>query len=478
MDKKQMFEALERKKQQYFDAADRIWEHPETSFEEYFAADLLCGLLEKEGFAVTRPLAGMETAFLGRFGSGHPVIGILGEYDALYAMSQEADAAQPKPTGEKGHGCGHNLLGAGSLAAAVAVKDYLQENGKEGTVIYYGCPGEEGGSGKAFMAREGVFDGLDAALTWHPGDINAANSVSTLAVFKVHYHFTGRAAHAAACPQLGRSALDAAELMNIGTQFLREHIIPEARIHYAIVNAGGKSPNVVQPEAENSYYIRAPRLSQVRELKERVDDIARGAALMTGTSVDIRMINSTANVIPNDVLSDVMARNLQEAPLPVYTQEEREYAKTFVNALEAPSTLLSDMAAKLGEKAAGIAKLAAGREIYDFPVPNFRLNMCLSSSSDVGDVSWNCPTSQIMAATMAAGTPSHSWQRTAQGKSAVAHKGMLYAAKVIAGSAVDLLEDPKLLKQARQEYDRRLGGETYVCDIPADAKPVPTESDE
>ena len=279
------------KKQQYFDAADRIWEHPETSFEEYFAADLLCSLLEKEGFAVTRPLAGMETAFLGRFGSGHPVIGILGEYDALYAMSQEADAAQPKPTGEKGHGCGHNLLGAGSLAAAVAVKDYLQENGKEGTVIYYGCPGEEGGSGKAFMAREGVFDGLDAALTWHPGDINAANSVSTLAVFKVHYHFTGRAAHAAACPQLGRSALDAAELMNIGTQFLREHIIPEARIHYAIVNAGGKSPNVVQPEAENSYYIRAPRLSQVRELKERVDDIARGAALMTGTSVDIRMIN-------------------------------------------------------------------------------------------------------------------------------------------------------------------------------------------
>ena len=190
------------------------------------------------------------------------------------------------------------------------------------------------------------------------------------------------------------------------------------------------------------------------------------------------MINSTANVIPNDVLSDVMARNLQEAPLPVYTQEEREYAKAFVNALEAPSTLLSDMAAKLGEKAAGIAKLAAGREIYDFPVPNFRLNMCLSSSSDVGDVSWNCPTSQIMAATMAAGTPSHSWQRTAQGKSAVAHKGMLYAAKVIAGSAVDLLEDPKLLKQARQEYDRRLGGETYVCDIPADAKPVPTESDE
>lgn len=478
MDKMQMFAQLDKKKERFFKASDAIWEHPETSFEERFAADLLCGLLREEGFEVTRPLAGMDTAFMGRFGSGHPVIGILGEYDALYGMSQEADALSPCGGGEKGHGCGHNLLGVGSLAAAVAVKEYLQENGREGTVIYFGCPGEEGGSGKAFMAREGVFDALDAALTWHPGDINAANSVSTLAVFKVHYRFTGRAAHAAACPQLGRSALDAAELMNVGTQFLREHIIPEARIHYAMVNTGGKSPNVVQPEAVNSYYIRAPKLSQVRELKQRVDDVAKGAALMTGTQVEIRMINSTANVIPNDVLSDVMAQNLEEAPLPVYTDEERAYARAFADALEAPSTLLTDLAAKLGEKAAGIAALAAGREIYDFAVPNFRLNMCLSSSSDVGDVSWNCPTSQIMAATMAAGTPSHSWQRTAQGKSAIAHKGMLYAAKVIAGSAVDLFENPELLHQAALELEKRLGGESYVCDIPADAKPVATESDE
>ncbi len=478
MDKSQMFAEMDKKKDVYFKAADEIWDHPETCFEETFAADLLCRLLEEEGFAVTRPLAGMDTAFMASYGTGRPVIGILGEYDALYAMSQEADALQSKSTGEKGHGCGHNLLGVGSLAAVAAVKEYLRENQRQGTVIYFGCPGEEGGSGKAFMAREGVFEGLDAALTWHPGDINAANSVSTLAVFKVHYRFTGRAAHAAACPQLGRSALDAAELMNIGTQFLREHIIPEARVHYAMINTGGKSPNVVQPEAENSYYIRAPRLAQVREIKKRIDDIAKGAALMTGTKVEIQMINSTANVIPNDALSDVMGRNIQETPLPVYTSSDREYAKAFVNALEAPSTLLTDLAAKLGEKAAGIARLAQGKEIYDFPVPNFRLNMCLSSSSDVGDVSWNCPTSQIMAATMAAGTPSHSWQRTAQGKSALAHKGMLYAAKVIAGSAVDLLEEPALLARAAEEFRKRLNGETYICDIPADAKPVAAESDE
>lgn len=478
MDKQQCFKVIDEKSHIFTRISDAIWDNPETSFEEFFAADALCQALTAEGFAVERPVAGMETAFLGRFGHGHPVIGILGEYDALSAMGQKADALTCEPVGDKGHGCGHNLLGVGALAAAVAVKTYLEENQMEGTVIYYGCPGEEGGSGKAFMARDGVFDELDVALTWHPGDLNAANSVSTLAVFKVNYHFTGLAAHAAACPHLGRSALDAAELMNIGTQFLREHMIPEARIHYAMVDSGGKSPNVVQPHAQNCYYIRAPKLEQVRELKDRVDDIARGAALMTGTQMDIRFINSSANVVPNDVLADVMHKNLLEAPLPEYTGAELDYAEDFGKSLDKRSTLLTDMAQKLGPRAGALVEMAKTKAIYDFPVPDFKLNMCLASSSDVGDVSWVCPTSQIMAATMAAGTPSHSWQRTAQGKSSIAHKGMLYAGKVIAGSAIDILHDPELVAKAKAEHSQRLGGQTYVCDIPADVTPMVTESDE
>lgn len=473
MTKQQAIESIEQKSARFIQVSDQIWEHPELAFEEHFAAEQLMAVLIEEGFQVESRLAGMDTAFVGRYGQGRPVIGILGEFDALSSMSQRADTARWEPLERcgNGHGCGHNLLGAGSLAAAVAVKEYLKENACFGTILYYGCPGEEGGSGKAFMAREGLFSDLDAALTWHPGDMNAGSSVSTLANFKVRYRFRGISSHAASSPHLGRSALDGLELMNIGIQFLREHIIPEARIHYAIVNTGGASPNVVQQEAEAVYYIRAPKLSQVREIKKRVDDVARGAALMSGTQVEIQFLTSCANVIPNDVIAEVMMENLQEVALPTYTEEEYCYAGDFCRTLENFSDHKDDVIRRMGKQGAGFAHSLEEKTIHHFVMPDFHENITLFSSSDVGDVSWNCPTSQIMAVTMAAGTPGHSWQRTAQGKSTIAHKGMLYAGKVIAGSAIDLLKKPELVRLAREELIRRLDGEVYKCDIPKEVLP-------
>ena len=275
---------IDQKKDVIDGVADYLWENPETAFTEFKSAAKLCQVLRAEGFQVEENLAGIATAFSGTFGSGKPVIGILGEFDALSGLGQVEGLAEPMPNGQDcGHGCGHNLLGAGSLGAAIAIKHYLETTGREGTVIYYGCPGEEGGSGKAFMARDGVFDCLDAALSWHPDDVTRVKLKHSLANYQVLYKFDGKAAHAGAKPHLGRSALDAVELMDMGVNYMREHMIDGARIHYAIVDTGGFSPNVVQAHAEVLYLIRAPHNHQVKELYERVCDIAKGAALMTGT---------------------------------------------------------------------------------------------------------------------------------------------------------------------------------------------------
>lgn len=298
---------IDRKQLLFKSTSDFIWEHPETAFTEYESAACLLAALREEGFEVEEGLAGIPTAFLGRFGSGRPVIGILGEFDALSGLGQESPATERSPDGKPcGHGCGHNLLGAASLAAAVAVKAYLESSGKAGTVIYFGCPGEEGGSGKTFMVRDGVFDGVDAAIGWHPDDETGVRTKSSLANCQVLYKFDGTAAHAAIEPYNGRSALDAMELMNVGANFLREHIIPDARLHYAITDAGGLSPNVVQPHAEVLYLIRAPHSSQVSEICSRVDDIARGAALMAGVTSQREFIKACSEVVLNSTLSQLM----------------------------------------------------------------------------------------------------------------------------------------------------------------------------
>ena len=270
--------------------ADEIWENPELSLKEYRAAELYCGKLRELGFTVTENLCEIPTAFCGSFGSGRPVIGILGEFDALSGLSQKAGATEPAPvrTGGNGHGCGHNLLGVGSLAAACAVKAWLEKSGRPGTVIFFGCPGEEGGAGKAFMARDGLWKKLDAALCWHPSDVNQVKTGTNNSSIQVLYKFTGKAAHAAGDPYNGRSALDAVELMNVGVQFLREHVTDDCRIHYAITDAGGVSPNVVQAKASVLYMVRANKVADSVKLQARVDDIARGAALMTGTEFERR----------------------------------------------------------------------------------------------------------------------------------------------------------------------------------------------
>ena len=451
--------------------ADGVWEHPETAFTEFVSAGLLADFLEKEGFAVTRGVADIPTAFSARYGSGRPVIGLLGEFDALSGLSQKAGVAQPCPleAGGNGHGCGHNLLGVGSLAAALAVKQYLQRTGASGTVIYYGCPGEEGGSGKAFMARSGVFGELDCALSWHPAEVTNVMQSTTLANIQVLYTFEGIAAHAAGCPEKGRSALDAMELMNVGTNFLREHMIDAARVHGAITNSGGIAPNVIPAEAQILYAIRAPKVTQVKKLYERMCDIAKGAALITGTTVDIRQVAAYSNVIGNDVLEEVMDKNLDHF-IPIgYTEEELAYAGKFKEVVtELDKEGLKDMIAHVVEK-------DKRKEVLDMPLLDFKLDRSESygggGSTDVGDVSWVVPTVQTNVCCYAAGTALHSWQAVAQGKASIAHKGMLTAAKVMACTGADLLENPELIKKAHKDWLEELDGETYPNPLPPEVKP-------
>lgn len=455
------------------DLSDEIWGTPETAFSEYKSAQSLISALKKYGFEVTEKLADINTAFCGRFGSGHPIIGFLGEFDALSGLSQQAGAAEKMPieAGGAGHGCGHNLLGVGSLGAAVAVKDYIEKTGCSGTVIYYGCPGEEGGSGKAFMARDGVFDELDCALSWHPWDANHAVKGSTLANYQVAYNFKGISAHAAGCPHLGRSALDAVELMNIGVQFLREHIVDSARIHYAITDAGGFSPNVVQPQAQVLYLIRAEDNVQLEELFKRVNKIAEGAALMTETEMKYDFIKACSNLVENTTLTDIMQQSLLEIPLPEYTDEDIAFAKDIIGSYENPSNPYAAMLGRFKTEDQDFLKKRFDRPIFDFVFPMAQSGADLGGSTDVGDVSWICPTAQILTVAKAALTPAHSWQQTAQGKSPIAHKGMLYAAKAIAATAIKLLNNPETVEQAKKEHAERLQNAKYHCAIPKEVRP-------
>lgn len=476
--KEEALKSVDRERSLVCCASDRIWDNPETAFQEFKAVEILCDLLETEGFSVERELAGIKTAFSGRYGHGKPVVGVLGEFDALSGLSQESENINKVPVadGAPGHGCGHNLLGAGAVAAAIAVKEYLEKNKKEGTVIFFGCPGEEGGSGKSFMARDGVFDELDFAITWHPGDNNAVAVGSSLANYQVIYRYYGTAAHAAACPEMGRSALDAVELMNTGVQYLREHMIQEARIHYAITNTGGYSPNVVQPYAEVLYLIRAPKNNQVKELFERVNDIARGAALMTGTRMEMQFVKACSNLVDNTVLEEVLQKNLEEIPREPYTEDEILFAKNISETYGGSKRDIQEILKRYEKsRKKAVEKLLTEHEnevLYDFIVPLMDVETCMAGSTDVGDVSWVCPTAQINTVTEAAGTPGHSWQQVSQGKSSIAHKGMLFAGKVMAGTIIDLLERPELIEEAKEELKKRVGSEGYIPPIPKEIKPM------
>lgn len=474
--RQRIVEIIDQKSDLFTNVSDRIWEYAETRFEEFRSAELLCKTLEAEGFTVEKGVAGIETAFIGSYGSGSPVVAILGEYDALSGLSQERGNAthQPIVAGGNGHGCGHNLLGTGSLAAAVAIRLYMEENGIQGTVRYYGCPAEEGGSGKAYMAREGLFNDADFAICWHPQTFNTLMSISSLANYQVYFKFKGKAAHAAAAPHLGRSALDAVELMNIGVNYLREHIIPEARIHYAITNSGGFSPNVVQAEADVLYLIRAPKTQQVEEIYQRVCQIARGAALMTETAVDIIFDKACSNLIPNQTMERVMYSNFTELGVPEFDQNEKEFARQIRKTIpdSDKNSELQMIAKVLGAKGKAMAEQLKEQELSSILMPLMPAARLMSGSTDVGDVSWIIPTVQCSTTCFAMGTQLHSWQAVAQGGTSIGHKGMLHAGKIMAATAVEMMLNPKLIAEAKAELVEKLDGATYVCPIPADIKPA------
>ena len=454
--------------------ADTIWENPELSLKEFGSAASYCAALRELGFAVTEKLCGIDTAFCGSYGSGRPVIGILGEFDALSGLSQKAGSAQPEPLipGGCGHGCGHNLLGAGSLAAAAAVKAYLEKTGRPGTVIFYGCPGEEGGSGKAFMAREGLWKQLDAALSWHPADVNQVRTGTNNSCIQVMYKFHGVSAHAAGDPYNGRSALDAVELMNIGVQFLREHTTDDCRIHYAIIDSGGVSPNVVQAHATVLYMVRANKVADSVKLQARVDKIAQGAAMMTDTRFDRVFIDGTAELLPNYTIERLLQENMELVGAPGYDEEDLAFARALRATYEAEADP-PGIGAKCDE---GIAQQVREltenmtKPINDFVMPLYSGNVFIPGSTDVGDVSWLTPTSQVDIATWPAAMPHHSWQAVSCGKSGLAHKGLLMAAKVLAATAIDLMEKPEALQAAQAEFARRAAS-GYVCPIEPGEEP-------
>ena len=477
-DKQRAYDYIEKNADAFIGVSDRIWELAELSLKECQSAATYCEALEAFGFTVERDLGGMATAFSGSYGSGRPVIGILGEFDALSGLSQAGGVPERRSAGGangNGHGCNHNLLGAGSLAAACAVKDYLERTKKSGTVIFFGCPGEEGGAGKAFLAREGAWRALDAAVAWHPDYVNCAVTGSCLSCIQKEYRFTGVAAHAAGAPEAGRSALDAVELMNIGVQYLREHMPATARVHYAVTDGGGISPNVVQPTAAVLYMVRDHSVSESLALQARVDKIAEAAAMMTETTVSVRFIDGCSDTVSNRPLEEAAYANLCAAPLPEYTPEERDYAAKLVASFPAPPPPLASLYADVmtAEQIDYVNRMTDGGKapINGFVLPYFHNERVHMGSTDVGDVSWQCPTVQIYTACQAAGSPGHSWQNVSCGRSSLGYKGMLYAGKVLAGLTIDLLTQPELLEKAKAEHAEKTKG-GYLCPIPPDAVPT------
>lgn len=451
--------------------AKDIWDHPELGLQEHRSSRLIADELERAGFSIEMGVGQIPTAFVASWGEGEPIIGILGEYDALPGLSQKVSAAKELvDEGAPGHGCGHNLLGVASLGAALAAKEAMEKGGVGGTIRYYGCPAEETMVGKIFMARAGVFDDLDAALAWHPGYVNSTQGgASTLAMnsFKVSFH--GLAAHSGAAPHAGRSALDGVQLMDVGVNYLREHIIQEARIH-CVITDGGEAPNIVPPYAEVWYYVRAPHREQVNEIYCRMLDIARGAALMTGTTHEIDLLTGAYELLQNEVIGNLMLAKLREVGAPKFTEEEREFAKRLQGTLPG-GAIDTEVEALL--KA---AHAEATREDLGDPLCEKIIEPCLEHSvvpysTDVGDVSHITPAASLSTCCQALGTPLHSWQFVAAVGSGIGFKGMMLAARAMALTTLDLMTKPDTLKEARRKFDEQTGGMEYVSPLPDGAVP-------
>lgn len=439
-EKKAVIQSLEAKKQQYVDVATNIWNLAELGYKEGKSANLLQSMLKEEGFTIETGVAGIPTAFTATFGSGTPVIGVLGEYDALPGFSQDAVPFKKELAGNtNGHACGHHLFGSASAAAAIAVKNWLKTTGRKGTIRFYGTPAEEGGAGKVYMVRAGLFQDVDAVIHWHPGDDNNANPISSLSNKSAKFRFRGIASHAAASPERGRSALDAVEALNYMVNMMREHIPEKSRVHY-VITKGGEAPNVVPAFAEVYYYIRHPEMDVVKDLFNRVTKAAEGAALGTGTTMDYEVIHGVYNLLPNQILSTNLYENLKTVGGVNYDKTEEDFALKIFPSLNRKDVNISD---------AALVKPYADQSDEAF------------GSTDVGDISWLVPTAGISSATWVPGTAAHSWQAVAAGGMSIGHKGMMVAAKTMALTIMDCLVSPEMLKNAKLELLKRRGGDQF-----------------
>jgi len=457
---------IEKNRAKMIGISGKIWELAELGLIEFGSSKLLADELEKHDFRVERGIAGMPTAFIATWGKTKPVIGIMGEYDALPGLSQRSEPRKmPLELGKPGHGCGHNIHGTSGMAAAIAVKKALERYGLKGTVRFYGCPAEENFSGKVFMVRDGYFSNVDAALSHHPGSMNAATLRSCLAVNSVKFHFYGKASHAGGSPDQGRSALDAVELMNVGVNFLREHVIQDARIHY-IVEKGGEQPNIVPDYARSWYYIRAPERDQLEYIYNWVLDIAKGAATMTRTELKHELIGGLYNLVPNRTIAELIVRNMREIGTPEYSAEERKFAEEIAKSIP-PEMKIEELRKS---KRPGWERLVD--KLMDDEVPDpWGEGEVSHGSTDVGDVSWQTPTVEFTTATWVLGTPGHSWQCVAQSGAGLGYESLIFAAKAMAASAIDLLTDEDLLEKAKKEHRQRKSNRKYTPPIPAEAKP-------
>jgi aminobenzoyl-glutamate utilization protein B len=428
--------SIDANSDRYAQIARQIWDFAEVGYRETQSSALLQQQLRAAGFRIEPGVAGMPTAFVASYGTGQPVIGILAEYDALPGITQDAVAdRKPLPTKEAGHACGHNLFGTGSTAAAIAVKEFLTRSGSQGTIRLYGSPAEEGGAGKVYMAREGLFRDVDAVLHWHASSRNDASPGNSLAVISAKFRFRGTSAHAAAAPERGRSALDGVEAMNHMANLMREHVPEDTRVHY-VITSGGAAPNVVPDFAEVYYYVRHPEPKQAAEIFDRLVKTSEGAALGTGTTVEHEIIHAVYAMLPSDALARVMDRNLRKVGGVQYTPEEQVFAERIRMSFGADAPALAN--------ANRIEQFALGEA---------------GGSTDVADVSWVVPTAGLNTATWVPGTSSHSWQAVAASGTTIGMKGMLVAAKTLTLTAIDLLTDPQALTEAKAEHRKRVGAD-------------------
>lgn len=440
---------LESKSEMYRDIAFKIWDWAEIGFQEKKSSDILQKTLKDAGFAIESGVAGMPTAFVAEYGSGYPVIAILGEFDALPGLSQKAVPVKESADGIAGHACGHHLFGTASAGTAIAVKNWMIANKpKSGTVRFYGCPAEEGGSGKVYMVREGLFDDVDVALHWHPDEQNDASAGAALSIKSVKFKFHGSASHAAWSPHRGRSALDAVEAMNFMVNLMREHIPDAARVHYAITN-GGSAPNIVPNLAEVYYYIRHNNNQEVQDLFERIKQAGEGAALGTGTTMEVEVTGGSYEMLPNLTIQKLMYDNLVTVGGVEYTAKEKEFAEELIKTLQRKEVNY-DMATR---------------------IPPYRTVVQGYGSTDVGDVSFMAPTAGVYTATWVPGTPAHSWQATACGRTTIAEKGMINAAKVMTMTAIQLFKNPDLVAKAKEEFEERRGKDFKYVPLIGDKAP-------